>query len=269
MAPHTTAAPASSSSRSIVIAFSLAVAAFVVALSASAVSAQQQSRCADCHFANPTAPASHHVSDWDSSPHGRNQVGCERCHDGDPTTFERGPAHRGILQPGNARSPVNRTNLPQTCGACHTGPYSQFQQSRHFELLKIRNANGPTCTTCHGEVAGELPSAKAIEAQCQRCHGERSPQPRPGRAATARRMIEGLRDVRAQLRAADADINRVRDEGRRTQLRAQADQVRVPLTQAADAGHRYVYDQLEERLGTARTRLAALQEQIANPTPAR
>lgn len=82
-------------------------------------------------------------------------------------------------------------------------------------------------------------------------------------------MIEGVRDVRAQLRVADAAIARVRDEARRTQLRTEAEQVRVPLTQAIEAGHRFVYDQLQERLSQARTRLGSLQDEIANPTPAR
>jgi Cytochrome c554 and c-prime len=269
MTPHRDAAARPPGTRTLTAIAAGAVAAFVIAISSSMVAAQQQSRCADCHFANPDAPASRHVSDWDNSPHGRGQVSCERCHDGNPSTFESMQAHRGILAPTNARSPVNRANLPQTCGACHAGPYSQFQKSRHFELLKTGNRNGPTCSTCHGEVAGELPSPKAIEGQCQRCHGERSAQPRPGRAANARTMIQGIRDVRAQLRDADAAIGRIKDQARRTRLRADADQVRVPLVQAADAGHAFVYDGLQERLQTARTRLVALQEQVANPAPAR
>ena len=78
----------------------------------------QQSRCADCHFANPTAPAGIHLSDWDRSAHSRNNVGCEKCHGGDATTFESFLAHRGVLNSANPASPVNRRNLPATCGAC-------------------------------------------------------------------------------------------------------------------------------------------------------
>jgi hypothetical protein len=39
----------------------------------------------------------------------------------------------------------------------------------------------------------------------------------------------------------------------------------VPLTQATQAGHAFVYDDLEERLNTARRRLGALFEELANP----
>ena len=68
----------------------------------------QQSRCADCHFANPLAPAADHLADWDLSAHSRNNVGCEKCHGGDASTFEKSLAHRGILNSANAKSPVNR-----------------------------------------------------------------------------------------------------------------------------------------------------------------
>jgi hypothetical protein len=80
-------------------------------------------------------------------------------------------------------------------------------------------------------------------------------------------MIEGIRETRALLKEADSVIKRVRDQARRDRLRAEADQVRLPLVQATDSGHAFVFDQLEERLSAARIRLAALLEQLANPTP--
>ncbi|MGE0593397.1 MAG: cytochrome c3 family protein [Vicinamibacterales bacterium] len=229
-------------------------------------SAAQQSRCADCHFANPDAPGAQHLAEWDRSAHGRNLVGCERCHGGDPTTFEATQAHRTMLSMTDMRSPVHRANLPATCGSCHTGPFVQFQKSRHLELLRSGDANGPTCVTCHGEVAANLPSPKSLENQCLRCHGPNGTAPRPERAASARLEIEGIRDTRTLLREADALIGRVSDTARRDALRDQARQVAVPLEQAADAGHAFVYDQLQERLSTARARLVALLEAIANPT---
>ena len=88
-----------------------------------------RSQCASCHFANPyTEPAQQHLHDWDVSPHGRNQVGCESCHGGDSQTFERFQAHQDILPSSNPASPVHRTQLPSTCGLCHAGPYTNFQR---------------------------------------------------------------------------------------------------------------------------------------------
>ena len=88
--------------------------------------AQQQSRCADCHFANPDAPEQRHVYDWDRSPHRRSNVGCDACHGGDATSFESFLAHQGILHSGNPASLLHRANLSQTCGSCHIGPFVAF-----------------------------------------------------------------------------------------------------------------------------------------------
>jgi hypothetical protein len=57
----------------------------------------------------------------------------------------------------------------------------------------------------------------------------------------------------------------VKDQARRTRLQQAAEQIDVPLTQATQAGHAFVYDALEERLDTARRRLAALFDDLANP----
>lgn len=73
-------------------------------------SAQPGSFCADCHFARPDAPGQAHLMEWDRSPHRRNSIGCERCHGGDPTTVERFLAHRDILPPSDAKSPVHPRN---------------------------------------------------------------------------------------------------------------------------------------------------------------
>jgi hypothetical protein len=39
------------------------------------------------------------------------------------------------------------------------------------------------------------------------------------------------------------------------------------LIEAVDAGHRFVYDALKERLSVARRRMEALLAQLANPGP--
>jgi len=226
------------------------------------------STCADCHFANPGSMSDRHLVDFDLSPHSRQRVGCEKCHGGNPSTFERGMAHRGMISPDSQRSPVARTNVPSTCGTCHVGPFVAFQDSRHYQLLRAGNRNVPTCVTCHGSVAANVPSPKAVEGLCARCHADRKVAPRPELARNAGLAIAGLNEIRALLDQADQTIARIRDAGRKQQLQAQAQQARVPLIQAADAGHRFVYDMLEERLTLARTRAGALLEELANP-PAR
>ena len=69
------------------------------------------------------------------------------------------------------------------------------------------------------------------------------------------------------LKEARSLIRRVNDKTRRARLEQAAQQIDVPLTEATQAGHAFVYDSLEERLDTARRRLAALFEELANPRP--
>ena len=238
----------------------------VVRPTESAAQAPGASACADCHFANPGSISDRHLADFDVSPHSRQRVGCEKCHGGNPATFERGTAHRGMLSPDNQRSPVGRTNIPSTCGTCHVGPFVNFQDSRHYQLLRAGDRNVPVCVTCHGNVAANVPSPKAVEGLCNSCHGDRKVAPRPELARNAALSIAGLNEIRALLDQADAAVARIKDPARKQQLQEQAQQARVPLIEAADAGHRFVYDMLEDRLRLARTRAGALLEELANPT---
>lgn len=227
--------------------------------------AQSPSRCADCHFANPGSVSSSHLSEWDLSTHGRRNVGCETCHGGDPKSFEPFVAHNGILAFTNPASPVHRANLPKTCGTCHSGPLVQFQRSRHYEILRAGDRNGPTCSTCHGEAAGVRLSPKALEAQCASCHGARKVAPDLDLPARGKMAVEGLRNARALLKDLRRAIARVKDPARRHALEAAAQQAEVPIIEATQASHAFVYDQLDERLATANARLLALSDRILNP----
>lgn len=253
--------------RTWVLAGALALIFVAVAPPAAVAQLQPQSGCADCHYANPGSTSAQHLAEWDLSAHARQRVGCDRCHGGNPNTFEKGQAHRGMLSPGNTRSPVSRANIPATCGTCHVGPFVAFQDSKHYELLRAGNRNVPTCVTCHGNVAANVPSPKAVESRCNSCHGPRGVASRADLARDAALHIAGLNELRDLLDQADKAVARVKDTQRRELLRAQAQQARVPLVEAQNAGHRFVYDELEERLMLARMRIAALLDELVNPSP--
>ena len=228
----------------------------------------QSSSCVDCHFANPAAPERDHLGDWERSAHGRASVGCEKCHGGDAASYDASLAHRGIRHSGNAASPVHRRNLPATCGTCHTGPFVHFQKSRHYALLRSGDNRVPTCATCHDAVASALPSPKVLEAECQRCHGPKGTAPRVERAASARILIEGVIESRRMLTATEPFIDRVKDPARQAQLREAYEQAEVPLIEAGRSVHEFVFDNLAERLATARRRIDALVAALANPDKA-
>ena len=245
----------------------LCVAALFLFVAPASAQIAGQSRCADCHFSRPDAPAMGHVADWDHSAHSRSNVGCEKCHGGDASSFEPSLAHRGILNSRNPASPVNRRNLPVTCGACHAGPFVAFQDSQHFALLEKGDQRVPVCSTCHGAAGYERPSARALENQCAACHGPRGIAPRPERAEAARTLYDALHESRDLMKTLRTLINRVNDKPRRAQLDEAYQQADVPLIQAVQAGHKFVYDDLKERLSVARQRMEAVFGQIANPRP--
>lgn len=237
------------------------IAAAIAAASLLAAPAEAQltrSACADCHFARPEAPAQDHLLNWERSPHGRNNVGCEKCHGGNPSTFESLPAHAAILTASHVKSPVNRRNLPTTCGGCHIGPFVAFQDSRHYQLLESGKENGPTCSTCHETVGGRLLSPKALEARCASCHGAAEIAPRAGRPQMARRVYDRLAALRLDFKAAEASIKKVADPRRRAALLDAYGQAEVPLIRAVNAGHRFVYDDLAEYTELAHKRIDAL-----------
>ncbi|MBI3403157.1 MAG: hypothetical protein HY048_17225 [Acidobacteria bacterium] len=224
----------------------------------------QQSLCADCHFANAGGPNPLHLHEWDLSAHGRAGVGCEACHGGNPKTVESFLAHQTIVRGHGLENPVNRRNLPATCGRCHSGPYSEFQGSKHYLLLRNGDPAAPSCSTCHGDVAAYLLSPKGLESECNGCHGRGKKQERAEYAADARFLLQSTRDTRRLLNSARSLITRVTDAKLRASLQYDYEQAMVPLQEAAHAGHSFVFDKVEERLGVAMRRAEALTDRLAN-----
>jgi cytochrome c7-like protein/cytochrome c554/c'-like protein len=242
----------------------IAVCVAAVLMVAAAAGAHPISRCADCHYAQLSPPDPDHLLDWERSAHARNNVGCERCHGGNARVFEPFLAHNGILDSSDRRSPVNRANLPTTCGRCHVGAFVAFQDSRHYQLLESDDADGPTCSTCHDAVAGRLLLPKALESQCNECHGPREVAPRADRAKHAREMYEALHAVRTELKIAKQMINKVGDKQGRADLMDLYASADAPVTRAVDAGHTFVYDELQAYLATAQQRVDRLMAAINN-----
>jgi predicted CXXCH cytochrome family protein len=88
------------------------------------------------------------------------------------------------IQPGRlANSPVYPTNIPATCGHCHsngeymaeyeipTNQQESYLRSVHAELLlKKRDLSAPTCTTCHDNHGASPPGLTSIAEVCGQCH---------------------------------------------------------------------------------------------------
>ena len=228
----------------------------------------QLSRCADCHYADRGSPNAWHRDQWSLSPHGRAGVGCERCHGGDPETFDTLFAHRGVQRAATPTSLVHRANLPSTCGRCHIGPFAAFQDSWHFQMLRSGDLRAPTCSTCHGDVEAYRLTPEGLENQCAECHGVGRIAPRIDRPKEARVLLEGIRDARERLAKARTLIRRRAEGGRRETLNEAARNAEVVLVEATDAIHRFAFDRATDYLDVARQRIGAITFSLNGSSPA-
>jgi hydroxylamine dehydrogenase len=77
------------------------------------VSAASAQGCVECH--KKITP--HIVSDWQSSMHSQNKIGCSDCH---------GDQHKSAQDIPKAKIPT-----PDTCGTCHEARLKQFKSGKH------------------------------------------------------------------------------------------------------------------------------------------
>ena len=139
--------------------------------------------CASCHAdpnrMRPFGLPSGEMAEFRSSRHGRLLLqgrdtaapSCIDCHN----------AHL-IRRPDDARSDVYPTNIPATCGRCHSdaalmAPYSiptdqvqRFDSSAHGRALRDKNFAAPSCIGCHGSHSALPPSVTEVSLVCGRCH---------------------------------------------------------------------------------------------------
>jgi hypothetical protein len=80
-------------------------------------------------------------------------------------------------------------------------------------------------------------------------------------------MYEALNESRDLMKSVRPMVNRVNDKARRARLDEAYQQAEVPLIEAVEAGHQFMYDALKERLSVARKRIELLLGQLANPQP--
>jgi nitrate/TMAO reductase-like tetraheme cytochrome c subunit len=79
------------------------------------------------------------------------------------------------------QSPVNKVNIPTTCGKCHPKIETVYQESIHGEALAKGILDSPTCTDCHGEHNITAPTdtlskvfPRNIPKTCSACHAEKA-----------------------------------------------------------------------------------------------
>lgn len=137
--------------------------------------------CGACH-SNPDFLAKHlipfakPVEAYRLSVHGREvakgnagAASCSNCH-----------GSHDILPSSDPKAKVNRANVAETCGVCHSDIQAVYADSVHGLAVGRGSKDSPTCTGCHGEhnilAPKELGSlvnpARVSTVTCGRCHGD-------------------------------------------------------------------------------------------------
>ncbi len=137
--------------------------------------------CGSCHadpefLARHRIPMARPVESYSLSVHGRAVA---RGEDAAPSCFECHGGH-DIVTASNPASPINRANVPNTCGMCHSDVQTAYAKSVHGQAAARGLLGAPVCTDCHGEHAILAPSepgslvnpARVSSMTCGRCHGD-------------------------------------------------------------------------------------------------
>jgi hypothetical protein len=104
---------------------------------------------------------------------------------GDAKVAECASCHgsHDILSTKDVRSRVYPTNIPETCGRCHsnseymkeyhlpTDQLEQYRRSVHgIALLQKHDPGAPACNSCHGNHGAAPPGLESVSNVCGTCH---------------------------------------------------------------------------------------------------
>lgn len=122
-----------------------------------------------CHEDRVRQLATANYQQWSESVHALKDVTCDVCHGGDPKQTTKEKAHVTIKNSTDQESPVYYTNVPQTCGKCHSNELEGFEKSNHYKKLEALQL-APTCTTCHAPHTFKVLNPEEFRNFCGNCH---------------------------------------------------------------------------------------------------
>jgi predicted CXXCH cytochrome family protein len=148
----------------------------------------QKNGCIDCHSqldGELKAP----VASFATDVHREYNLSCPDCHGGNPNTDDV-----ALAKDKSFRGAPAKGQVPRFCGGCHadaaamrafnpalrTDQLSQYETSRHGQLLKTGDTKVAVCTDCHGVhgiLSARLPKSTTfpwnIPQTCGRCHADK------------------------------------------------------------------------------------------------
>ncbi len=149
--------------------------------------------CTNCHDDLHTLPRS---GDPASPMAPVNQIQtCGACHEDMMHNYETSAHARALLRAGlttmapscsschgthqilpkdDPKSKTHVSHIPETCGACHAGVLTEWQESAHGQALAAGNLQSPSCSGCHESHGVQRVDTAGLQrdvaVRCGNCH---------------------------------------------------------------------------------------------------
>ena len=163
--------------------------AVLMVLFAGLAHGQTKNSCLACHS---TLPDKNGVTEEQFSQdiHSQKGLTCTSCHGGDASSDD---ADQAMSRKAGWKGKVDRKQIPQLCGSCHSDPaymrqhnpslrtdqYSQYLTSVHGKRLAAGDTKVAVCTDCHSVHDLRAPSDPRstvnpvnVATTCSRCHAD-------------------------------------------------------------------------------------------------
>lgn len=222
----------------------------------------------ECHEDRVRQLATANYQQWSDSIHALKGVTCEKCHDGDPAAADKAGAHRNIVERTNVESPVYYTNVPATCGKCHSKELANFVNSKHYQKLEALKL-APTCTTCHAPHRFTLIDQDEFRNFCGNCHSVYKKVAPYDIPVKAEYLMGSVNKLKFKIDMANQDIFWAKKNGTdTTQAQKHADTSMATLSNLAVLWHEFNLTHFEDELDRGNAEIKRAEDIVKPAAPA-
>ncbi len=226
----------------------------------------------ECHEDRARQLASANYQQWSESTHALKGVTCEVCHGGDPKQAGKDSAHKSMVKRTDPESPVYYTNVPNTCGKCHSSELESFQNSKHYQKLEALKL-APTCTTCHAPHRFTVLDPEEFRNFCNTCHSVYKKVAPYDIPVKAKYLTGSVNKLKFNIEMANQDIFWAKKNGTDvTQAQKHADNALATYKNMAVLWHEFNLTHFEVELESANAEVKRAENIInpeASPTPSK
>lgn len=221
----------------------------------------------ECHEDRVRQLATANYLQWSESTHALKGVTCEVCHDGNPEVADKTGAHKNIVARTDTLSPVYYTNVPNTCGKCHSKELTNFQSSKHYQKLEALKL-APTCTTCHAPHRFTLLNPEEFRNFCGTCHSLYKKVAPFDIPVKAEYLLGNVNKLKFNIEMANKDIFWAKQNGTDTvQAQKHADNALETLGTLAVMWHEFNLTHFEDELKSANAEVIRAENIVNPPAP--